>query len=83
MAPTALDNVKEERPDARRKLTKLAGVVDELGRTERLKEQRLSLWRALRELDPPVSWADIARVSGVDSVTVIQAVQGRSAKADA
>lgn len=74
---TLPDTVRDERRDARRKLTKLAEVVAALDATDRLKAQRLRLWNELRELDPPVSWADIARVSGVDSVTVIQAVQGR------
>lgn len=78
--PTALD-VRETRPDAKAKLRKLADIVEQIASTttvaDRLMARRLAHWKALRALDPPVSWADIARVSGVDSVTVIQAVQGR------
>lgn len=74
---TLPDNVRDERRDARRKLSRLAEVVAALDDAERLKAKRLQLWHELRALDPPVSWADIARVSGVNSVTVIQAVEGR------
>lgn len=79
--PTLADDVREQRSDARTKLGKLAGVVEQIDSTnsvlDQLMARRLTLWRGLRALDPPVSWADIGRVSGVSEVTVIQAVNGR------
>lgn len=78
--PTALD-VRETRSNAKAALRRLSQVVDEMDEAtevrNRVKVRRLRQWQKLRALDPPVSWADIARVSHVDPVTVIQAVNGR------
>lgn len=81
---TLADDVREKRDAARTKLAKLAEIVEQVTSTsavlDRLMARRLNAWRELRELDPPVSWADIGRVSGCSEVTVIQAVQGRKPK---
>lgn len=79
-------DVREQRDPARAQLAELAEVVEQIGSTssvqDRLMAQRLALWKALRALDPPVSWADMARVCGISEVTIIQAVQGRKPKGD-
>ena len=78
---TLAADVREQRPPARAKLTKLAGVVEQVTATnavlDQLMARRRTLWTELRKMDPPTTWADIARVSGVSEVTVIQVVNGR------
>jgi len=82
--PAALADVRDQRPEALDELGKLANVVEQIDATravtDRLLAERRSLWKRARQLNPPVSWADLARVSGTSEVTVIQAVQGRTAK---
>ena len=77
--PPPLDTVRDTRPEVLRDLRKLLGIVEQLDSTnavaERLTARRLASWVRLREMDPPVSWADIARISHIDSVTVIQTMQ--------
>ena len=77
--PPPLDSIRDSRPDAKRELKRLLGIVEQLDSTnavaERLTARRLASWVRLREMDPPVSWADIARISHIDSVTVIQTMQ--------
>lgn len=77
-------DVREQRDPARAKLAELAEVVEQISSTESVRERlmarRLALWKALRQLDPPVSWADMARVCAISEVTIIQAVQGRKPK---
>ncbi len=84
MPATLPDDVREERPEALDQLVQLAEVVEQIGSTESVRErlmvERLGLWKTLRGLDPPVSWADMARVCGISEVTIIQAVNGRKAK---
>lgn len=85
--PELPEAVREQRPEVLAELTELVGVSAALAENATDREQimadRLARWKRLRALDPPVSWADIARVCGVDSVTVIQAVEGRKSKVKA
>lgn len=78
------DDITEARPEAVTHLGHLLTVVEQIASTtsvvDRMMARRLHLWRTLRQLDPPVSWANMARASGVSEVTIIQAVQGRGSK---
>lgn len=77
--PTLADDVREKRDPARAKLRQLAGVIEQIDGTnkvlDKLMAKRLKLWRAGVEMG--VSYADLARVSGVSDVTIHQAVNGR------
>ena len=79
--PPPLDTVRDTRPEVLRDLRKLLGIVEQLDSTrkvsDRLTERRNAIWERLVEMDPPVRWADVARVSHVDSVTIIQTMKRR------
>lgn len=82
--PTAdplLPTVRDDRLEVRRDLRKLLGIVEQLHSTravsDQLTERRNAIWERLSTMDPPVRWADLAKVSGVDSVTIIQTTKRR------
>lgn len=75
--PTKAELAHRERSD--KVLGELQVIARELDRLERAKQKaydrRMALWRRARKLNPALSWATIARASGVTEAAVAQGMK--------